>query len=256
MNKAYIKKLFYCPVKSLSFNESKSLKIINNLGIKNDRSIAFTRGLNRKSSIKFNNSKDRNLNFFLTLRNSPYLKKYNFLFKDRHKIIKLYFNNKILIEGSINNHSEVTKIEKFIESIDNKIKKPIYLIYNDKIPFFDTTPNISVSMININTVKDLESRLNKKIEYERFRGNILINNLKPWDEFNYLNKIITIGKVNFKVDSRIPRCSATNINPINYNLDINLPNSLIKLYGHKYLGVYLIPQNSGLIKNNDKVIFT
>ena len=67
-------------------------------------------------------------------------------------------------------------------------------------------------------------------------------------------KIIKGGDVKFKVGSRIPRCSATNINPINYNLDINLPNTLMKVYGHKDLGVYLIPQNSGLIKTNDKVI--
>tara|TARA_Y100000590_G_C15527388_1_gene941813 strand:+ start:240 stop:1010 length:771 start_codon:yes stop_codon:yes gene_type:complete len=256
MNKIYVKNLFYCPVKSLSFSETKSLSIINNLGIKNDRFIAFTRGLNKISSKKFNNSKDRNLNFFLTLKNSPYLKKYNFIFDDKDKIIKLYKNKKFLIECNIHNEIEVSKIEKFIENIDVKIKKPIFLIFNNKIPFFDTTPNISVSMININTIKDLENKLNMKIEYERFRGNVLIDNLNAWDEFKYLDKIINIGEVNFKVDAKIPRCSATNINPKSYKLDINLPNSLMKLYGHKDLGVYLIPQNSGLIKTYDKVILS
>ena len=86
MNKPTVKKLFYCPVKSLSFNESKSFKIIDNIGIQNDRLIAFTRGLNKKLSDEFNNSKIRNLNSFLTLKNSPYLKKYNFIFDDK-KII-------------------------------------------------------------------------------------------------------------------------------------------------------------------------
>ena len=135
MNKAYIKKLFYCPVKSLSFNESKSLKIINNLGIKNDRSIAFTRGLNRKSSIKFNNSKDRNLNFFLTLRNSPYLKKYNFLFKDRHKIGKVFSKTEFMIiflqRNKNNKFKNVFKrniidiYKKYFDSLDYDIFKKI-----------------------------------------------------------------------------------------------------------------------------------
>ena len=77
---------------------------------------------------------------------------------------------------------------------------------------------------------------------------------KGHDQLKRVYGSYIIGKVNFKVDSRIPRCSATNINPVNYNLDINLPNSLIKLYGHKDLGVYLIPQNSGSIKVNDKLL--
>ena len=254
MNKPTVKKLFYCPVKSLSFNESKSFKIIDNIGIQNDRLIAFTRGLNKKLSDEFNNSKIRNLNSFLTLKNSPYLKKYKFIFDDKKNYIKLYLNKKKLIEADIYNLNSICKIEKFIENIDNRIKKPIFLIHNSKFPFFDTTPRISISMINIHSVKDFEKKINKKIEYERFRGNILIDNLKPWEEFKLLKKIIKIGDVNFLVDSRIPRCAATNINPTNFNLDINLPSKLIKLYGHKDLGVYLIPQNSGTIKNNDKII--
>ena len=254
MNIPVVKKLFYCPVKSLSFNESASFEIVTNIGIKNDRFIAFTRGLNKKLSDEFNSSKTRNLNSFLTLKNSPYLKKYNFIFDDKKNIIKLYLNKKKIIQADIYDQNQILRIENFIENIDNKIKKPIYLIYNKKFPFFDTTPSISISMININSIKDFEKNINKRIEYERFRGNILIDNLDPWDEFKLLKKIIKIGDVKFLVDSKIPRCAATNINPVNFNLDINLPSKLIKIYGHKYLGIYLIPQNSGTIKNNDKII--
>lgn len=248
-----VKKIYYCPVKSLSFNEVTNIQINPKNGIINDRIIAFTRGLNNKSSSAFNNSNDRNLNYFLTLRNTPYLKKYNFIYNDKKKYIKLYLKNKKIIEGCVNNPKDVIKIEKFIENINVKIKKPIYLIYNDKFPFFDTTPAVSVSMINLNTIKELELKLKKKIEYERFRGNILIDNLNAWEEFNLIKKTLIIGNVKFKVDSKIPRCSATNINPNNYDLDINLPNNLIELYGHKYFGIYLIPLSSGSIKRNDKI---
>ena len=255
MTEVTIKKLYYCPVKSLSFNESKSVEIIHNIGIKNDRFLAFTRGLNKKTSKHYmNNSQVRNLNYFLTLRNSPYLKKYNFIFDGKKNCIELYLKNKKLIEANIYNSIQVIKIQKFIEDLDDKIKKPIYLIHNNKFPFFDTTPNISISMINFNTIRDLEKTFGKKIEFERFRSNIYIDNLKPWDEFKLLNKIIKIGNVKFKVDSKIPRCSITNINPNNFNLDINLPNTLIRKYGHRDMGVYLIPLNSGLIKKNDKII--
>ena len=82
-----------------------------------------------------------------------------------------------------------------------------------------------------------------------------IDDINAWEEFQYINKFITIGSVDFKVNSKIPRCSITNINPQNYEIDINLPNKLYELYGHKYMGIYLTPVNSGLINVNDKVIF-
>ena len=70
-----LKKLFYNPVKSLSFNKCDNLEISNNSGINNDRCMAFTRGLTKQESEDYKNKPDiRNLNFFLTLRNSPFLK--------------------------------------------------------------------------------------------------------------------------------------------------------------------------------------
>jgi len=254
MDKFLLKKIFYCPVKSLSFNESHSIEIINKIGIKNDRCIAFTRGLNKKESNKFNQSKIRNLNFFLTLKNSPFLKKYNFLYKDIEKCLYLYNNNEIIIKTNIFNSSDIKKMEKYIENLDYKIKKPIYLIFNDKLPFFDTTPDVSISLININSIKDIENKVQKKIDQERFRGNFLIDNLPPWYEFKLLDKILKIGNVKFKVISKIPRCSATNVNPNNFNLDINIPHNLMKFYGHKDMGIYLKPLNSGIIINNTDVL--
>ena len=74
-----IENLYFSPVKSISFTSSKSLIVKKNIGIKNDRIFAFTRLINQSEANNFEkNTKKRNLNFFLTLRNSPFLNKYNF----------------------------------------------------------------------------------------------------------------------------------------------------------------------------------
>ena len=250
----FVSELFYCPIKSLSFKKSKNLIINPISGIKNDRILAFTRGLDKESSNRFNESNKRSLNHFLTLKNSPYLKKFNIIFDEKSNNIELFLNNEKLLKVNIFDKNETKKIEYFLESVDKKIKKPIYLIYNKESPFFDTTPEISVSLININSVKNFEKKINHQLDIERFRGNIIIDNLDPWEEFKLLDKNIKIGNVLFKVSSRIPRCSATNINPENYELDLNIPNKLINLYGHKDMGVYLVPKNQGIININDRVI--
>ena len=73
-----IYKLYFSPVKSISFNNSKNLIVQKNLGIKYDRIFSFTRNIDKKKSIELEeNPKKRNLHLFLTLRNSPFLNKYD-----------------------------------------------------------------------------------------------------------------------------------------------------------------------------------
>ena len=82
MLNSILRKLYFSPVKSLSFSNEKSLNIRKNIGIQNDRIFAFTRIINEDKAIEYErNPSKRNLNFFLTLKNSPFLNKYNFKYK-------------------------------------------------------------------------------------------------------------------------------------------------------------------------------
>ena len=93
----------------------------------------------------------------------------------------------------------------------------------------------SISLINNNTIKDIEDKINQKLEYQRFRGNFYIEGLPPWKERDLLGKIIKIGGLSFKIDSNIPRCSATNLKPKTDKSTFNLPLKLKKLYKHSEL---------------------
>ena len=50
-------------------------------------------------------------------------------------------------------------------------------------------------MININTVKEFADRIKQNIQTSRFRGNIYVNDLKPWEEFTWVGKTIEINNV-------------------------------------------------------------
>ena len=78
-----IKSIHYCPVKSLSFQSIKSCNIKKNLGILNDRIFAFSRAVDfEKARLIEKKPNERKLNYFLTLKNSPVLNKYNFTFNN------------------------------------------------------------------------------------------------------------------------------------------------------------------------------
>ena len=83
MTNFVLDKLYFSPVKSLSFINTKNLIIKKDVGIKNDRILAFTRIINEEEANDYQkNPNKRNLKFFLTLKNSPFLNKYKFQLKD------------------------------------------------------------------------------------------------------------------------------------------------------------------------------
>ena len=85
-----ISSLHYSPVKSISFESVESCKIKKDLGILNDRIFAFSRIINyEKAQSVEKNPNERNLNNFLTLKNSPILNKYNFNYKDNKLTLTL-----------------------------------------------------------------------------------------------------------------------------------------------------------------------
>jgi len=255
MEKPILKKLYFSPVKSLSFSSKENLKIKKNVGIQNDRIFAFTRIINEtEANIYEKNPKKRNLNFFLTLKNSPFLNKYNFEYKENE--LTLLLERNIIKKISLNNNNNLKLISDELKKVETSINYVPYLIKNIDFPFFDTMPKNSISLINMNSIKDFENKIDYKINHERFRGNIYINDIDPWLEFSWINKKILINGCSFLVLKKIPRCSATNLKLNSDKFDINLPQRLREVYGHIDMGIYLKPLNDGTININDKIKLT
>jgi len=100
MTTPIIEKLYFSPVKSLSFSYSSKHIVKKNIGITNDRIFAFTRLIDRSKADSYEkNPKDRNLNFFLTLKNSSFLNKYNFEYKNDE--LSLLLDNKLINKISL-----------------------------------------------------------------------------------------------------------------------------------------------------------
>jgi len=250
----YIDNIFYSPVKSISFIDINSVKISKNRGIENDRIFSFTRIIDFDLASLINNDPiQRKLQFFLTLKNTPSLNKYNFLLVDNYLIFKRYDSVKEIMRIETNNINDYKKISEKLIELETNIKKPIYLLKNTKNPFFDTTPKNTISLININTVKEFSDRIKQNIQTSRFRGNIYVNDLKPWEEFTWVGKTIEINNVIFKVTDKIPRCSATNLQPGTNNVTLNLPLTLRKFYNHNFMGVFITPEKDGFISKNNAI---
>ena len=247
-----IENLFYSPVKSISFEESESLNVLTDRGIESDRIFAFVQNLD-SNSIKnlIEDPKSRKLNNFLTLKNSPELNQYNFTYVKDKLILKK--KDEIIISINPFSKNEKKLLCDKINQIILKDKK-LDLLMDEKNPFFDTMPNNSISLINKKSISDFSNKISTNIEIERFRANIYIDGIAAWEERDWVGKTININNIKFFVSDEISRCSATNLKPSTDIVTINLPNQLKKTYDHINMGLYIIPQQNGVISKEDKII--
>lgn len=253
-----ISSIYFSPVKSISFQRISKCQIKKNVGIVNDRLYAFSRLLDCKKVFPMEQEPDqRKLNFFLTLRNTPSLNKYSFKYKESK--LELFLDKKKLISINPNNPIEVNLLENEIMKLEKSVKGPVFLLKNDKNPFFDTSSggevSNSISLINLNSIKDFEKKLGKKIEYERFRGNFYVDGLPAWKERKLVGKNILINNILFKVDDNIQRCSVINLKPKKEYRFLNLPQMLKEFYNHIEFGVYIFPMQDGEVRDGDVITY-
>ena len=249
-----VTKLFFSPFKSMHMTDADQLHVIPNIGIEGDRVFCFTRFLDQEDALRFQEDrKARNIINFLSMKHSPILNHYHFSMKgDEISLFKL--NNKLIsIHG--NNFSELQTIVDVFKKEEKLETSKIFLLYNPKQPFFDYISEPVISLINLESLKDFNRKTHNNIDLERFRGNIYIEGLEPFEEFKWIGKTITINEKKFEVLSAIPRCKSTHYPYQSIEADCNVPQLLQHTYNHVDMGIYLRPTTSAIVDLNSSIQF-
>ncbi len=111
-----------------------------------------------------------------------------------------------------------------------------------------------VSLLNLASLRALSQKAGAPLEPGRFRGNLWVDGLAPWEEFDLIDKTVTIGNVKLHVTERIERCRATEANPTTGLRDIDVPKVLNQGWGHRDFGVYASVVTGGNISVGDPVV--
>ena len=106
-------------------------------------------------------------------------------------------------------------------------------------------PSISINSHATNNA------IGEKLEYEpsplRWRGNLWIDGLEPWEEFDWVGKRVRIGAAVLDIKERITRCMATTANPKTGLRDADTLGTLQENWGHQQFGVFGVVITSGQI---------
>lgn len=122
--------------------------------------------------------------------------------------------------------------------------------------FVDTTEGF-VSLINLASCRALGELIGQPVDPLRFRGNLYLDGMEPWEEFDLVGHTIEIGnQVRLKVTQRIFRCAATNVDPATAKRDMDVPGTLMRSFGHTDCGIFAEIEQGGLIADGDSVRIT
>lgn len=111
----------------------------------------------------------------------------------------------------------------------------------------------SVSIMNMASHRAVSQKLGRPLETERWRGNIWLEGLAPWEEFDWIGRDIRIGRAVLKVRERIVRCMHTTANPVTGLRDADTLGALEDGWDHRDFGVYAEVVETGPVSLNDPI---
>jgi GntR family transcriptional regulator/MocR family aminotransferase len=143
-------------------------------------------------------------------------------------------------------------VEDFFAALVPTLQARPVLVRSRAGHFMDKPDNV-ISLINLATVRSLEERWGQSLDPLRFRANLYIDGVRPWQEFDWIGASLRIGDAVMRVDRRNGRCGATNVDPWTGQRDRDIPTALRAAFGHKDLGIYLITEQGGAVVVGDQV---
>jgi uncharacterized protein YcbX len=115
------------------------------------------------------------------------------------------------------------------------------------------SPFPSVSVQNLSSLRALSQKVGRELDPRRFRGNIWLDGLAPWEEFDWEGREISIGPARLRIVCPAPRCNATKANPETGLADTDTLGALEEGWGHTDFGMYAEVTAGGEIAFNDEV---
>ena len=111
----------------------------------------------------------------------------------------------------------------------------------------------SVSIKNLASNADLGRHMGRDLSIHRWRGNLWLDGLAPWAEFDWIDKRLRVGDTLLDVRERVGRCKATTANPETGRVDADTLGALRELVGEQDFGVFAVVLEGGTIQRGDRI---
>ncbi|MGR3503008.1 MOSC domain-containing protein [Pseudaestuariivita sp.] len=117
---------------------------------------------------------------------------------------------------------------------------------------FTDSPEPTLTLCNLASHRAVSQKAGRELSIHRWRGNVWLDGLAPWEEFDWLDRDIQIGSATLRGIGRTDRCQATHANPDTGRRDIALLD-VLETWGHQDFSLRAVVIEPGTIAPGDKV---
>ena len=193
---------------------------------------------------------------FTVLMNTPALARLRAHFDATRSRISIVLDESTLVDEPLNESGRRRIAEVITEYVlgldENPLRNrpdraPLRLVGDINSPMFHDGGAKHITLMGRASVNSLAEAAGQEIDERRFRMNLVLDNIEPWEELTWIGHTIRVGGLDFDVTGPVVRCVATHANPENGNRDINAINLLTSAFGQAKptMGVLAVLRGSG-----------
>jgi uncharacterized protein YcbX len=247
---ARLANLYRYPMKGLTPEQMEAAELRAGECIAWDRAFAIENG-----SADFDPAAPKHfpkIKFLMLMRNER-LARLRSRFDDRTTTLSISEDGRELVSANLMTEEGRQAIEDFMRSyMKDDLRGAPRLVHAPGFSHSDAPAKL-VSIINLASVRDLEKAIGRPVDPLRFRANVYVDGLEPWEDHEWVGRTLKLGDATLKGVFRIQRCAATNVDPSTAARDMEIPATLQRLWGHTDLGLYTQVVEGGTIRPGDRL---
>lgn len=188
---------------------------------------------------------------FLMLARNERLARLRTQFDETTGVLTIQRDGKTVANANITETAGRTVIEQFFAAYMAEESRGAPKFVEAPGHMFSDTAAKVVSIIGLESVRDVERVVRAPVDPRRFRANLYVEGGRAWQEFDWPGKEIRVGTARLRVTKKIDRCAATNVDPETGQRDLNIPLALQRGFQHIEVGVYAEVLEGGTIALGD-----
>ena len=193
---------------------------------------------------------------FVVLKNTPGLTRLNVCLDPEASRLHVGVDGTTLVDEGLDEAGRgriASALQRYVLSLDENPLRghpqrlPVRLIGDPATPAFADHASRHISLIGRASLEALADAMGEQIDERRFRANVMIEGIEPWEEFGWVGRPLRIGEVDFEVAQPIVRCVATHANPDSGERDLDVMKTLTSAFGQDEptMGVLAVPRGGG-----------
>lgn len=246
----HIQAIYRYPVKGLSPEALDRVDLAKGATVPFDRAYAIENGPGRFDPEHPKYVPKTN---FLMLMRDERLAALETHFDDATETLTIKRGGKQVARGQLSTPTGRQLIEQFMAAyMQGSTRGAPKIVHAEGHSFSDVSAKC-VHIVNLASVRELERVVGRPVHPLRFRANVHIDAVSPWEEMSWVGKTLTLGATTLRVTDRTTRCEATNVDPTSGARDMAIPAVLQRTWGHTDFGIYAKVVSGGGIELGDTV---